>query len=118
MEVVKVEAQEYPEEYCVVCDEVITNPICPDCLGQQFKAWLGEHRRTVHLKMQKELYGFENMTDEGTDCILCGEPMNVCPHCLAKAAKRIVEGEEDIELQSQFMTHFNWNLWGPPIRLG
>ncbi|NOZ81383.1 MAG: hypothetical protein GXP63_06965 [DPANN group archaeon] len=109
------ETRAYPENQCIVCDEIITNPICPDCLGQQFKAWLGAHRRTLLLKMQKEVYGFGKRDERGTACVICSKPMHVCPHCLAKAAQRVIDGEDDIELQSQFMTHFNWNLWGPPI---
>lgn len=112
------ETQGHPDTKCLICEDVITNPICPDCLGNEFKAWLGDHRRTVLLKIQKDLYSFkEQMGPEGTTCVICKEPMAICPHCLAKSAQRIIDGEDEVELSTQFMTHFNWNLWQPPIRV-
>ena len=52
---------------CVVCNEVITNPICPDCLAERMQAWLAE----TNPKLAKDIRGYH--LDGDTKCIFCNK---------------------------------------------
>ena len=35
------------EEKCLICDEAITNPVCPDCLERQVCCWADERKPSL-----------------------------------------------------------------------
>ncbi|MBU1201001.1 MAG: hypothetical protein KJ583_07555 [Nanoarchaeota archaeon] len=65
---------------CIVCREVITNPVCVECIEMEIQTWLYE----VKPELVEEL---NRVTDEinfkfgDTSCILCKEDMSVCTYC-------------------------------------
>ena len=67
---------------CVVCEEVITHPLCGECLAHQVATWLQE--RAVP---REALYELADVTEEilvnhgATHCIKCGGAMGVCSYC-------------------------------------
>lgn len=101
----QINAQEY---ICGACDDAITNPICPECLERQIVAWLStrapEHAEAV--KGTKDIFdGFSSPVT----CIICGENMNVCPHCFVREVYHLL-GARDRELGEEFRQHFNYDL--------
>lgn len=67
---------------CVVCDEVITQPLCGACLAQQVATWLVE--RAVPATALRDLADVTEdiLVRHGvTQCIKCGSPMGVCSYC-------------------------------------
>ncbi len=65
---------------CVECGEVITNPVCEECLANEFVAWLGETDASLELKF-REQYSKRADFVSVTYCVLCKNPMIICPHC-------------------------------------
>ena len=97
-----------PIEACPLCDEVITNPICLDCLEEQLKHWwLLVKDEPLELK---EL--FTGYPEIGTRCIICGENISVCSHCYAKEAWDLIIKNYP-ELGEEFLIHFNYDLYVP-----
>ncbi len=66
---------------CVVCEEVITQPLCGSCLAQQVATWLLERGEPGSLPGLAEATA-EVLVREGvTSCIKCRAPMGLCSHC-------------------------------------
>ncbi len=66
-------------EQCLVCEQPITNPVCPQCLAEEMKEWLRDYR-------PEETGLFDVVSVPGSDvqCIRCGQPFSVCAHCYAR----------------------------------
>lgn len=61
---------------CVVCQEVITNPICADCMGKEVKTW------NVDLELGLPLPSAGDFTTlKSPWCVICGKEVHVCPYC-------------------------------------
>lgn len=88
---------------CVVCEEVITNPICPDCLAKNMRAWLAE----VRPALASEVTGFA-MPGE-TTCIFCGQGMSICAHCFSHDIYEQL-AEKDAKTAREFMARFDFEL--------
>ena len=88
---------------CVVCEEVITNPICPDCLARQMKAWLGE----THPELARTIDG--GYVPGETNCLFCGQDMGICAHCYSKDVYEQL-ALSDESLAREFMARFDFQL--------
>ncbi|MFA5176017.1 MAG: hypothetical protein WC413_02030 [Candidatus Nanoarchaeia archaeon] len=69
---------------CVICDEVITNPICLDCLAREVEFWLRDRDPSLLPEVRKirhELNVYDNFQETSETCIKCKMEMNICPHC-------------------------------------
>ncbi|HIH11022.1 TPA: hypothetical protein HA241_02445 [Candidatus Woesearchaeota archaeon] len=88
---------------CIECDEVITNPICGECLAGEMKVMIGEQNR----KLGRLVHGFE--VDGATVCLLCHKNMGLCAHCMSKDMYEYLI-EEDEELADEFMARFDFDL--------
>ncbi len=88
---------------CTMCEEPITNPLCPDCLGQAVSAWLNEQR-------PRKVAALQNLTNSwksqhGEHCIRCGQSFVLCTYCYTKD---VFNWLRDGELQVQFLRHFDF----------
>ncbi len=94
-----------PLEACPLCDEVITNPICLDCLEKELKHWwlLG---REEPLELKELFVGYPLIS---TTCVICGRQTSVCGHCYSKEGLDLIKGMNP-ELEEEFLTHFNYDL--------
>src|SRR3989338_4690769 len=63
--------------HCMECDDVITNPICSDCLAMEMRSLLEEHDPFLSYQIR----GFN--WESGVPCIRCGQLMNVCAYCFS-----------------------------------
>ena len=88
---------------CVECQEVITNPICPRCVGNEIKVWLKENLPgLVHIIGAGPRYGCAK-------CVICGKCLAVCAHCFAKDIYLEVIKVKP-ELGEDFISCFNFGL--------
>ena len=72
------------EKKCVICQEAITNPICPDCLQREVEHWLADFNPSLVPQLREYTGIFDAYTHEGVTCVICGRDMRVCAHCFCK----------------------------------
>lgn len=92
---------------CVVCEQVITNPVCPDCLEQEVKTWLYEVKPELVAEAEDKTTDIAWKAGSST-CILCKDKMTLCPYCYLKHIESLVK--YDSKLKDQFQTFFNFSF--------
>jgi hypothetical protein len=97
-EVVKM--KHIPDKRCLICDEVISNPICTDCINAEIKDWLLE--REIELIEDNNVIG-------STICCICGKNIDICPSCYTNDLYSMIKTKYP-HLQEQFKTYFNFEL--------
>ncbi|HLC75083.1 MAG TPA: hypothetical protein VJH88_04485 [Candidatus Nanoarchaeia archaeon] len=91
------------ENSCVVCEEVITNPICPDCLARQMRAWLSEVKPALAGTIDGGYVPGE------TNCLFCSKDMGICAHCYSRDVyEQLMLSDEKIA--KEFMARFDFEL--------
>ena len=96
------------ESMCVMCDEAITNPVCPACLQEGVQQWLLEQGQTELVENVQELTRgvFANSGD--AFCIKCDNVMSLCAYCYTKEVFGLVK--EHPELVECYLDYFNYDL--------
>lgn len=89
-----------PDKRCLVCNEVISNPICPNCINKEIKDWLAE--RKIELIDDNNGIG-------STKCIICGNSMDICPSCYTNDIYDIIKKKHP-SLKHEFKNYFNFEL--------
>ncbi|MFH1590379.1 MAG: hypothetical protein ABIC95_00475 [archaeon] len=98
------------EARCVVCDEAITNPICPECIEKSVKTWLVGVRPQLIGKVENLAEAGSHMTTGSTRCIQCGQDMVICPHCFSRSVQELIEDEGNPYMEEEFLTFFDYDL--------
>lgn len=93
---------------CVVCGDVITNPICVSCLQKEMEHWLLDRKPEVSSLIKNTTACFKSYTHDVMECVICGENMNVCAHCYSKDVIDFIK--KDKKLVREFLTQFNYQL--------
>ncbi|MCK4521780.1 MAG: hypothetical protein KAU20_04350 [Nanoarchaeota archaeon] len=65
------------DQRCMVCDEIITNPICSSCINKEIEKWLDEKN------IELNLLGKDN-ANGNIKCLKCGKNIDVCMYCHIK----------------------------------
>ncbi len=103
----------------MVCREIITNPICTECIAREIKAWLLDESENVLMN------GVNNMTEldkkietsreterkneKGAQCVICKKHhVNLCPHCFSKKVYEILKENASKKLLRQFLVFFKY----------
>jgi len=89
-----------PDKRCPICNEVISNPICPECLNREIRDWL--------LDKDIELFGEEAQIGS-TQCIICRKEFNICPSCYTSEIYDIIK-KKYAYLEKEFKQYFNFQL--------
>lgn len=92
-----------PFNRCMECDEIITNPICANCLAAKMRIVVGEQRPDL----VQDITGF--VVDGETACISCGEKMGLCAHCFSRGVYEFLS-TKDQKLAKEFMGRFDFEL--------
>ena len=92
-----------PFNRCVECEEIITNPICPECLAEGMKIVVQEHDQ----KLAEQIVGTE--IDGDTTCIQCTKRMGLCAHCFAQDIYEYLQGENK-EIAKEFASRFDFQI--------
>lgn len=90
---------------CTLCNDTITNPICPDCLTSRVLNWLNE----INPELAHKIKIFDIEVEEGTQCLFCHKKMNVCAHCFSRDIFDFLE-EQDPALAKEFAARFDFEL--------
>jgi len=89
---------------CIECDDIITEPICPDCLATSMKIMVNEYDPPLAEEIQNLV--FENGE---TSCILCSKKMNLCAHCFSKEVYTFLR-EKNEAVSEEFIARFDFDL--------
>jgi hypothetical protein len=92
-----------PFNRCVQCEDVITNPLCTDCLAMQMVVMVGEYDQNL----AKYIKGF--VTDGDTICISCGSRMGLCAYCFSKDIYGFLKDKKSTIAQ-EFLSRFDFEL--------
>jgi len=99
-------------QMCVLCNEVITNPICLDCLGNAMQQWAEITKPGLEKKIKEKLELFNSYTHKVTTCVVCGKNINICAHCLSNKIFKWLERNHP-ETTESFLISFNYQLKVP-----
>lgn len=71
---------------CSICDEPITNPICPKCIAKSLRVWLMQNNPDLIEVVDDKLNMFMglNSLDSDMHCIKCGGEMSICMYCFTE----------------------------------
>jgi hypothetical protein len=98
------------EERCVICQEAITNPICPECLQREIEHWLADTMPSLIGRVKGYAGVFDTYRHEATHCVICGNTMSICAHCFCKDIYELIESELG-EVSGNFLFSFNFDLF-------
>lgn len=97
---------------CVLCEQQITNPLSPERLAEQMKAWLQDSNPQLLDSFEDK--SREIMTDlEGHEdfCIVTGKGMSVCAYCFTEHVFRwLLSLKPSQEMVEQYLTYFNFDV--------
>ncbi len=88
---------------CVVCNETISNPICPGCLTKRMKLVVKHYNP----ELAKNIVAVDFPGE--TKCLFCGDEMGLCAHCFTRDTYDYLL-ENDKELAEVFLTRFDFEL--------
>ncbi|MFC1801506.1 hypothetical protein ACFLZB_03500 [Nanoarchaeota archaeon] len=88
---------------CTVCNEAITNPVCPECLAKSISVWLAEKDPSL----AQDIHGFE--TEGPTNCIFCGKNMAVCAHCFSRDIYDYLS-QKNSKIAKEFAARFDFEI--------
>jgi hypothetical protein len=93
---------------CVMCEEAITNPICPSCLQQGVQQWLMEQQRNDLVSEIEELTVGVFANNGDAFCIKCDNLMSLCAYCYTKEVFHVVKKHP--KLLALYVDYFNYDL--------
>lgn len=95
-----------PFNRCVECDEVITNPLCSECLSREMQIMVSEHDQ----QLAAEIDGFR--IEGETRCICCGKNMGLCAHCFSRDVYDFLSERNHYkgDLLDDFVANFDFDL--------
>ena len=88
---------------CVECDDVITNPVCANCLATQMMVMVGEYDQ----RLVDFIKGIS--IDGETTCIICNTKMGLCAHCFSKDVYRFLSSKNE-RIGKEFLQRFDFEL--------
>ncbi len=92
-----------PFNLCIECDEVITNPICTECLAERMRIVVEEQEPQLAQQIQ-------GLAIEGeTICLFCGKKMAVCAHCFSRETYEFLQ-EQNPMLAAEFASRFDFDV--------
>ena len=94
-----------PFNQCVECDEIISNPICSECLAKKMRMVIGQHNP----RLATEIMGIKIPGE--TKCLFCKEEMGLCAYCFSKDVYEDLR-EKDPEIAEMFWSRFDWGTRG------
>ncbi|MDD5192932.1 MAG: hypothetical protein PHH54_06500 [Candidatus Nanoarchaeia archaeon] len=98
---------------CELCNEPITNPICPVCLSAEMDIWATNYpniRKELVPRLKRHLKKFKQQTREAVQCIKCNEKrISMCPYCfIREILSELDEIKADKIIKKEFLQFFNY----------
>lgn len=100
---------------CELCNEPVTNPICPSCLSKEIEIWSSNYpnlRREIIPKLKKYLKGMKKSLKESVKCIRCQDnDVPICPYCFIREVLDELELiDVNKQIKKEFLQFFNFDL--------
>ena len=100
---------------CLECNEGIFNPICPNCLAREMRAWIRSNG--FNKKIGNKITEFANLAknnfiDEGVECAICkSNQTSICPYCFTSKIYRFLQKlKVKRKILEEFLTYFNYDF--------
>lgn len=90
---------------CVLCTDVITNPLCPECLLQEMMDWAYD-KEDVMLALLDEMESIKCF-DGTTPCLKCSNNFSICAYCFTEQVRENLDYYFP-EIAAEFSTFFNF----------
>jgi len=101
-------AQKFDYGLCIVCNEGIYNPLCPNCISNEIIAWLSEKNETLAKEFRKK--GFVEDIDGGR-CAVCNENSSyICPYCFTRQVMHWLKAKAGKKIVREFLEVFNFDF--------
>ena len=131
---VAVQAPNFETEHldCLDCGELITNPICPECIYKAFQDWIVQYpkiAKKVLRKVKNFLRGHKHFYGDSQLCVICGNKKAwSCPYCFTEHIFDLLKeagAKEDVLREYLMFFSFDfgdffgkWGYWEESERLG
>lgn len=92
-----------PFNRCIECEDVITTPICAECLAERMQVVIQEYDS----ELAKQIKGMH--IDGDTKCIFCGQGMALCAHCFSREIYEFINQKNKV-LAEEFVSRFDFDL--------
>jgi len=129
-----VQAPNFETEHldCLDCGEVVSNPICPECISRAFVDWIKKYpelARKVIPKVKKFLKGHRHFYGNSQLCVICNNKRAwSCPYCFtAHIYDLLKEVGSSTQILREYLMFFSfdfgdfsgkWGYWKEGERLG
>ena len=97
------------DEVCTICEEAITNPICPECLINEMQLWAYDYDPKLADIIRDMIFVFTGYDNPSSTCVLCSAKICICPHCVAKEVYEHIASKAP-DLAPAFLRRFNYEL--------
>ena len=107
------------QHMCEVCNEIVTNPLCPECLTTEIRAWVTLYPDLSRVLVPRLLRYLKKVDDEsplkGVKCIKCKKSRTfVCPYCFTNyVQKELARLETNRIVLREFLDFFNFDQDNP-----
>ncbi|VVB78865.1 Uncharacterised protein [uncultured archaeon] len=103
-------------EFCKICNNPVTNPICAKCNTKHFLLWMNKHNLSLKKRhylldyIKKNLF-FESENND--NCIICNsETIGICSYCFYSKIENILDRLKIAEdIKEDFLQIFNYELF-------
>jgi len=102
---------------CLNCHEVISNPLCPECLSFQMEVWLSSLssyplKDKILKRIKDYVKATNNLEDDATPCVVCGKPQaSLCPYCFTNYIFALLKClRVHREILREFLQFFNYDF--------
>ena len=91
---------------CIICEDVIINPICHFCLKNHLLSWIFEKLPHLANLVERELRNLRKTTIKAqNNCGICGRPVKLCVKCYTQTITDALEKDYP-ELVDEFQRTF------------
>tara|TARA_Y100000310_G_C20607884_1_gene776482 strand:- start:708 stop:1079 length:372 start_codon:yes stop_codon:yes gene_type:complete len=100
---------------CELCNEPVTNPICPECLVREIEIWASNYpnlKRELVPRLKKYLRKLREQPAEFIKCIQCKEnEVPLCPYCFIREVLDELEFiDATRQTKKEFLKFFNFDV--------
>ena len=93
---------------CWECGEVITNPVCPECLAGEMEDWLALKQPELIPSVRQMSKAVGEKEYNSTTCILCGARIDTCTYCFVQDIIDLLQ-KRNPELVDSFLERFSYD---------
>ena len=96
---------------CVLCEQQITNPLSPERLVEQMKAWLIDESPELIDEMEERAEELLNSPTSNDFCIITKNPMGVCAYCFTEHMFRwLLMKRPTQRIVEEYLTYFSFDV--------